>query len=64
MPKQIRNKEEFVKLSERSKNCLVKRSGEQVKLKLRTPKYLYTFVTSAEVADSLLEKIKCEVIEL
>lgn len=64
MPKQIRNKEEFVKLSERSKNCRVKRSAEQVKLKLRTPKYLYTFITSAEDADALLEKIKCKVIEL
>jgi hypothetical protein len=42
MPKEITNEETFLKMSESAIECRVRRSGESVKLKLRTPKTLYT----------------------
>ena len=41
------------------------RAKDDVKLKLRTPEYLYTFKTTKEQADDIIEKAKdLEVIEV
>ncbi|MEM3437464.1 MAG: hypothetical protein QXP55_02870 [Nitrososphaerales archaeon] len=64
MPKQIFNAEDFKKLLEKAKECRVLRMGDKVKLKLRTPKMLYTFITSKEEASNLLKDIKVEVKEI
>jgi len=42
MPAEITDEDVFMKMSESAIECRVRRSGESVKLKLRTPKKLYT----------------------
>jgi len=61
MPKQIFSAEDFKNLSEKASECRVLRMDEKTKLKLRTPKMLYVFITSKEEADDLLKDIKVEV---
>jgi hypothetical protein len=63
MPSELSNSDEFVRLSERARECRVKRLKDIVKLKLRTPKQLYTIQLSPEKAAEVLKVIKCEVIE-
>jgi hypothetical protein len=41
----------------------VKRLKDVVKLKLRTPKQLYTIKVDPDKAGELMKQIKCEVIE-
>jgi len=64
MPKQIFSAEDFKRLSEKAIECRVLRMDDKVKLKLRTPKMLYIFITSKEEADDLLKGIKVEVREI
>ena len=64
MPQEIFNEEKFLKLSEHSVHCRVKRLKDVVKLKLRTKKSLYTYKTDPATAEKLLKQITCEVIEL
>ncbi|MCD6096312.1 MAG: 50S ribosomal protein L38e [Thermoprotei archaeon] len=59
MPKEIFDKNEFIKLSERAIECRVKRGRDYVKLKLRLKRYLYTIKVKPEEADELLRQIKC-----
>ncbi|MBD3353503.1 MAG: hypothetical protein GF364_18615 [Candidatus Lokiarchaeota archaeon] len=64
MPVEIFNEDDFKELSKISEHCRVKRSGDVVKLKLRTKKYLYVYKTSPQNADALINGIDCEIIEL
>ncbi|MGQ9468905.1 MAG: hypothetical protein ACUVTD_03645 [Nitrososphaerales archaeon] len=64
MPKQIFNVEDFKSFLEKAVECRVVRLDDKVKLKLRTPKMLYVFITSKEEADDLLKDIKVEVREI
>jgi len=61
MPKQIFNAEKFKSLSKGAIECRVVKKGSKVKLKLRTEKMLYVFITSKEEADRLLNELKVEV---
>jgi hypothetical protein len=63
MPKEITDTEDFVRISERASECRVKRLKDIVRLKLRTPKQLYTIKVDPEKAAELLKQIRCEVIE-
>ena len=63
MPREIRTDEEFRKILEKASECRVIRHSESVKIKLRTPKILYTFVTKPEQADKLLKDIKIKLVE-
>lgn len=64
MPREIFDEEKFIELSEFAVHCRVKRLKEEVKLKLRTKKILYTFKTDPTTAERLLRIIPCDVIEL
>lgn len=64
MPTEIYDVEEFVKLSETALACRVKRLKDLVKLKLRTPRMLYTIKLEAPKAEDVLKRIKCEVQEV
>jgi len=64
MPTEIHDVEEFVKLSEIALACRVKRLKDLVKLKLRTPRMLYTIKLEAAKAEEVLRRIKCEVREV
>jgi hypothetical protein len=61
MPRIVKDAEEFVKLASNASACRVKRSANDVKLKLRTKHLLYTYITDATTADALLKKINIPV---
>ncbi len=63
MPSQITDTEQFIKISERAVECRVKRLKDVVKLKLRTPRQLYTIQVSPDKAAELVKQVKCEVVE-
>jgi len=63
MPAEVFDPEEFIRISERALYCIVKRSGDIVKLKLRTPRRLYTLKVRPEEAESIIRRLKCEVTE-
>ncbi|MBN2155798.1 MAG: hypothetical protein JW776_07125 [Candidatus Lokiarchaeota archaeon] len=64
MPTEITKEEEFLDISKRAQSCRVKRSGDVVKLKLRTPTTLYIFKTTPEKADMLTKRLNIDIIEL
>jgi large subunit ribosomal protein L38e len=64
LPREIFDESEFLELAEKSIHCRVKRLRDEVKLKLRTKKTLYTYKTSPEEAERLLKSVNCEIIEL
>ncbi|MEM2227005.1 MAG: hypothetical protein QXW19_04160 [Candidatus Bathyarchaeia archaeon] len=64
MPQEIFDAGEFLRLSERASECRVKRSKGVVKLKLRTPRRLYTIKLDVERAEELLRAIKCPIREV
>jgi large subunit ribosomal protein L38e len=63
LPREIADADEFVKMSEKAIECRVKRSKDTVKLKLRTPRQLYTLKVDPAKATELLKQVKCEVVE-
>jgi len=64
MPAEVQDIEEFVRISERASECRVKRGEGWVKLKLRTPKRLYTIKVDEDIAEELIKRVKCPVREL
>ncbi|MDV3244464.1 MAG: hypothetical protein LYZ66_04725 [Nitrososphaerales archaeon] len=63
MPLEIKSKEDFQKLAEKAIEVRVTRNGDSAKLKLRTPKVLYTFKTSGAEVEELTKGLKAEVVE-
>lgn len=64
MPRIINSAEEFEQVKSRASEVRVVRSDKAVKLKLRTPGYLYTYTTISDEADDLIKGLKdVEVIE-
>lgn len=61
MPKEIFDVDEFLKLAEKARYCILKRRGETVKLKLRTKRYLYTLKVGSGEAEDILRRVKCPV---
>ncbi|MGB9758972.1 MAG: hypothetical protein ACP5KW_02980 [Thermoproteota archaeon] len=63
MPKEVKNKEEFIKIaSNRGKKIVVKKTDNAFKVKLRTPKYLYVIkLNSEKEVDEILSQIKLPV---
>lgn len=62
MPREAKSLEEFLEISKRATECRVKETKEgKVKLKLRTPKYLYTFVVQKENAEDVIKKLNIPV---
>jgi hypothetical protein len=64
MPTEITDENMFMKMSESAIECRVRRSGESVKLKLRTPKKLYTMKVVGERAEEIIKGLACEVVEV
>jgi predicted nucleotidyltransferase component of viral defense system len=63
MPKQIYDAEKFLEMTEDATECRVKRGANQVKLKLRTGRYLYTLVVEPQKAEEILQHVKCQIVE-
>jgi hypothetical protein len=64
VPSEVAEREHFMKLSEKAAHCRVVRQGDEVKLKLRTPRRLYTMRLDASEAEVVLKELKCKVFEL
>jgi len=64
MPEEVFNPERFVQISERAEYCAIKRLRKAVKLKLRTPKRLYTLKINPTNAEEIMKKLRCEIREV
>ena len=64
MPEEVFDLERFVQISERAEYCAIKRLRKTVKLKLRTPKKLYTLKINPTNADEIMKKLSCEIREV
>ena len=64
IPIEIKSEKELIQIAKNASECKVLRVGDIVKIKIRGPKYLYTFKTDPNSSDSLLKKIPCKVMEL
>ncbi|MCW4035040.1 MAG: 50S ribosomal protein L38e [Candidatus Bathyarchaeota archaeon] len=64
MPVEIFDVDEFIKIAERATHCNIKRLEREVKLKLRTPKNLYTLKVNPTKAEEIVKKLSCEIREI
>ncbi|MDT7892131.1 MAG: hypothetical protein RQ952_05265 [Thermoproteota archaeon] len=65
MPKEIKNKEEFIKLLPLAVECRVKQNKDHVKIKLRTKRMLYTYkTTNQDEVKEILDQVKCPIINI
>ncbi len=64
MPVEIFNVDEFIKIAERAKYCNIKRLEREVKLKLRTPRKLFTLKVNPTKAEEIIKKLSCEIREI
>jgi len=64
MPKQLFSKDDFLKMADGARDCLVVRRKDKVKLKLRRSRMMYVYVTNESEANDLLKSIKIDQIEL
>jgi ferritin-like protein len=64
MPSEILDLEKFVEISGRAEYCAVKRLKDVVKLKLRTPKRLYTLKIEPAKAEVVIKRLQCEIREI
>jgi ferritin-like protein len=64
VPSEIFDAEKFVEMSGRAEYCAVKRLKDVVKLKLRTPKALYTLKVEPVKAAEIIKSIQCEIREI
>jgi len=64
MPEEIFDVDKFVQASDRAEYCAIKRLKKTVKLKLRTPKRLYTIKVDPTRAEEIIKKLRCEIREV
>ena len=64
MPSEITDPERFAEISGNAQYCAVKRLQGVVKLKLRTPKKLYTLKIEPQNAEEIIKKLQCEIREI
>ena len=63
MPSEITDVDKFVAMSNKAKYCSVQRLKDSVKLKLRTPRQLYTLKIEPVRADEIIKRLQCEIRE-
>jgi len=64
MPSEIFDVDKFIEISERAEFCAIKRLKDVVKLKLRTPRKLYTLKAEPVKAEEIIKKLQCEIREI
>ena len=64
MPEEIFDVDRFVQLSGSAEYCAVKRLKKVVKLKLRTPRTLFTLKVDLTGAEGVIKKLRCEIVEV
>lgn len=64
MPYQVWSKEEAQSLVEKATEIrVVKHGGDKVKVKMRTPEALYTYVTTTDEAAAMTKGLKTPIID-
>ncbi len=64
MPEEVFDVDKFVGISERAEYCDIKRLKRTVKLKLRTPRKLFTLKVNPTKAEEVVKKLRCEIREI
>lgn len=64
MPEEVFDMDKFIQISERADYCNIKRLKRMVKLKLRTPRKLYTLKVDPTKAEEVVKKLRCEIREV
>ena len=64
MPEEIFDTDNFVEISSHAEYCDIKRLKTVVKLKLRTPRKLYTLKVEPQKAEEIVRKLNCEIREI
>jgi ferritin-like protein len=64
VPEEITDIDKFVEISSRAEYCHIKRLKDTVKLKLRTPRKLYTLKVEPVNAEEVIKKLQCEIHEI
>jgi ferritin-like protein len=64
MPSEIFDVDKFIEISERAEYCAIKRSKDLVKLKLRTPRRLYTLKAEPAKAEEIIKRLQTEIREI
>jgi len=64
MPEEIFDVDKFIEISERAEYCNIKRLKRMVKLKLRTPRKLFTLKINPTKAEEVVKKLHCEIREI
>jgi len=64
MPEEVFDVDKFIEISERAEYCDIKRLKRMVKLKLRTPRKLFTLKVNPTKAEEVVKKLRCEIREI
>jgi len=64
MPEEVFDVDKFVEISERADYCNIKRLKRIVKLKLRTPRKVFTLKVEPTKAEEIVKKLRCEIREI
>ena len=64
MPEEIFDVDKFIQIAERAEYCNIKRLEREVKLKLRTPRKLFTLKVNPTKAEEIVKKLSCEIREI
>lgn len=64
MPEEVFDVDKFIGISERAEYCDIKRLKRVVKLKLRTPRKLFTLKVNPTKAEEAVKKLRCEIREI
>jgi len=64
MPEEVFDVDKFVEISERADYCNIKRLKRMVKLKLRTPRKVFTLKVEPTKAEEIVKKLRCEIREI
>jgi hypothetical protein len=64
LPTEVFDKDEFMALSEKATECRVKRNPDNVKLKLKTSRRLYTLKLELGDEDEVISKLRCPTVEI
>jgi len=64
MPEEVFDVDKFIEISEGAEYCDIKRLKRMVKLKLRTPRKLFTLKVNPTKAEEVVKKLHCEIREI
>jgi large subunit ribosomal protein L38e len=64
LPIEIYDVDEFVELSGKATECRIKRNPDDVKLKLRTARRLYTLKLEPGEEDEVISRLGCRTVEI